>query len=110
METGIPRPGLHDRRYAFTRLLPLALYRLYPCYRDALFGELAEGAIRGLKENVLTFSFSRQHVIGMFIEVSYRNIWFEHDFYCSIKFLSKPPTIHEFSKSYITTLPSPFAS
>ena len=37
-----PRPRLHDGGYAFARLFPLALYRLYPCYGNALFGELAE--------------------------------------------------------------------
>ena len=44
METGIPRPGLHDGGDAFARLLPLAVYGLYPCHGNTLFGELAEGA------------------------------------------------------------------
>ena len=32
---------LHDGRYAFARLFPLVVYRIYPCYRIIVFGKLA---------------------------------------------------------------------
>ena len=49
------QPRLHDGGHALARLFPLALYGFYSCYRNALLGELAEGADRGIKRNVLTF-------------------------------------------------------
>ena len=43
MEAGFHRPRLYSRRYAYSRLLPLALHRFHTCYRNLVLGEFQAG-------------------------------------------------------------------
>ena len=46
-------PGLYDRRYAYSRLYPLALYRFHPSHGEALSRQLAKDADSGAGPGVV---------------------------------------------------------
>ena len=44
MAACVYRPGLHDRRYSYSRLYPLALHSLHQSYRKVVSCQLDKGA------------------------------------------------------------------